>query len=44
MCIYDVIGKELLWHDVRQVRGQQFEYFTGVYWEVDEREAFAQYR
>ena len=44
MCIDDVTGKELPWHEVRKARGQELKYLCdfGAYEKVDEREAIAQ--
>ena len=44
MCIDDVTGKELPWHEVRKARGQELKYLCDfrAYEKVDEREAIAQ--
>ena len=46
MCIDDVTGNELPWHEVRKAREQELKYVRdlGVYEKVDEREAVAQYQ
>ena len=46
LCFDDATSKDLLWHEVRQSRDQQLKYLRdlGVYEQVDEREAIAQYQ
>ena len=44
MCIDDVTGKELPWHELREARGSELKYLRdlGVYEKVDDREGAAQ--